>query len=142
MRVESEVCEPSVIENPTSIDDIPRYEEPNPYNYTSLQKSVRNVEIDKFVAKYPTVPSRWVEWCFDIINNRPIEETRKIIESGELEKPPEVAWHKGGVIENSVSVENPEGLKAPDMSSYVIGEDLENDTVTHRVEIDCSKMEN
>jgi hypothetical protein len=141
MKIDSEVCDPPVIENPTSIDDIPRYEEPNPFNYTPLQKSIRNNEIDKFVEKYPHLPTRWIEWCFDIVNNRPIEETRKIIESGELEKPPEVAWHKGGIIENSVSIENPKGNSAPDMTSYVVGEDLENNTTTHRVEVDCSKME-
>ena len=133
----SVACEPSVIENPTSIDDIPRYEEPNPYNYTALQKEVREKELDKFEVKYPNIPTKWIEWVFDMINNRPIEETRAIINSGELEKPPEIPYSLGGNVENAVQIEDASGNIITPATSTIKDDKFKDgeDTTTYKVEV-------
>ena len=96
------------LETPNNIDEeFDRYVPPNPYNYSKLQLEKRENEIEKFMKEYPKESRTHIEWVVDLIHQRPIEETRRMINSGELDKP----THKygspnGGTIEGAITVED------------------------------------
>lgn len=64
-------------------DEIPRYEEKNPFNYTKVELAKRKKAIRDAEKDYPGVPALWIEWMYDLIENKGEKEIERIIESGE-----------------------------------------------------------
>jgi hypothetical protein len=90
------------------VEGVPRYQKPNPYNYTKVQLAERTSAIRAMIKDYPTVPPMWVEWIYDVITNKPKEEVEKIINEGLWEGPGKFATAPGGVL-NTVEVLNEDG---------------------------------
>jgi len=87
------------------VEGVPRYEKPNPYNYTKVQIATRTSAVRAMIKDYPTVPPMWVEWLYDVITNKPQEEVEKIINEGLWEKPSKFDKAPGGLL-NTVEVFN------------------------------------
>jgi len=85
--------------------NLPKYQTPNPYNYTKVQLSKRKRDLKAIIADFPGVPPMWAEWIYDVIENMPQEEVEKIINEGLWEKEGKFAKAPGGLI-NSVEVFN------------------------------------
>lgn len=83
---------------------IPRYEEPNPFGYTEVQKAKRTKAIRDAMKDYSHLPRMWVEWMYDVIENKPVEEVTRIMNNNEWDKDPETPFRLGGV-EKSMTVE-------------------------------------
>lgn len=84
------------------IVEIPRYEEPNPFNYTNLQLAKRRKDITSACKDFPTVPRMWVEWMYDLTENMPKEEVEKIINEKLWEKEPDKKHDFGGTIKSFI----------------------------------------
>lgn len=85
----------------TKIDDeIPRHEPKNPFNYSKVQLAKRKKEISDAEKDYPNVPGLWVEWMYDLLQQKSSEEIEKIIESGEWEKHTNTERQFGGTIQS------------------------------------------
>jgi hypothetical protein len=88
--------------------DLPKYQAPNPYNYTNVQLAKRKRDIKAMIKDYPTVAPMWCEWLYDVIENMPQEEVEDIINSGKWEVPGKFATAPGGVL-NTVECLNEDG---------------------------------
>lgn len=80
--------------------DIPRYQEPNPFNYTELQKAKRNKAIKDAMKDYPHLPRLWIEWMYDVVENKPVNEVEEIIEKNLWDAPPDKPHKLGGVMKS------------------------------------------
>ena len=67
-------------------DEIPRYEEKNPFNYTKVELARRKKAIRDAEKDYPGVPALWIEWMYDLIEQKGEDEIERIIENGEWSK--------------------------------------------------------
>lgn len=88
--------------------ELPRYQKPNPYNYTEVQLSKRKRDIKAMIADYPTVNGMWCEWLYDVIENMPPEEVENIINNKLWEGNSKFAKALGGTS-NAVEVLNKDG---------------------------------
>ena len=86
--------------------DLPRYQAPNPYNYTPVQLAKRTRDLKQIVRDFPTVPPLWCEWMYDVIENTPPEEVEKIINEKLWEKPSEKFSKAPGGTLNTVECFN------------------------------------
>ena len=78
--------------------EIPRHVESNPFNYTEKQKAVRRKAIKDMGRDYPNLPHLWIEWLYDVIQNKPVSEVEEIMEKNLWDKPPEKSYDIGGAI--------------------------------------------
>lgn len=69
----------------TSIDEIPRHEPSNPYNYTKIQIAKRQMQLKQMEKDFPNVPYGWLELVWDFCENKTEDELNEIIESGAFE---------------------------------------------------------
>ena len=83
---------------------IPRYQEPNPYNFTPLQLAARTKALRDAAKDYPNVPTKWVEWLYDMVETKPKEEIENIINNKLWEGKPKERG-AGGTIPNSLIIE-------------------------------------
>jgi hypothetical protein len=60
------------------VSGIPRYEPPNPYNYTDDQKADKALALAKMKIIYPTVDSYYAEMVYDMCVNTKKEELDEI----------------------------------------------------------------
>ena len=63
----------------TKIEEFDRYVEKNHFNYTEMELAKRSKAIKDMEKDYPSIPGLWIEWLYDIIENKPKEEVEKII---------------------------------------------------------------
>jgi len=82
------------------VEGVPRYEKPNPYNYTKVQIAERTSAVRAMIKDYPNVPPMWVEWLYDTITKKSPEEVEKIINEGLWETPSKFSKPVGGVFKN------------------------------------------
>tara|TARA_R110000822_G_scaffold36507_2_gene102691 strand:- start:612 stop:905 length:294 start_codon:yes stop_codon:yes gene_type:complete len=61
------------------IEEFERYTAKNHFNYTEMELAKRSKAIKDLEKDYSTVPALWLEWLYDIIENKPKEEVEKII---------------------------------------------------------------
>lgn len=80
--------------------DIPRYQEPNPFGYTEIQKATRNKAIRDAMKDYPHLPRLWIEWMYDVTTNMPSNELTRIMENNEWDAEPEKKHTMGGVVKS------------------------------------------
>ena len=86
--------------------DLPKYQAPNPYNYTKVQLAKRKRDIKAMINDYPSVNPMWCEWLYDVIENTPPDEVNEIINSGSWEIPSKHhSKAKGGIL-NDVEIFN------------------------------------
>jgi hypothetical protein len=78
--------------------ELPKYENPNPYNYTKVQLAKRKKDIKAMIRDFPTVSPMWCEWIYDVIENTPKEEVEKIINEGLWEGPSKFSKAQGGIL--------------------------------------------
>lgn len=78
--------------------ELPKYEAPNPYNYTKVQLAKRKKDIKAMIRDFPTVSPMWCEWIYDVIENTPKEEVEKIINEGLWEGPSKFSKAQGGLL--------------------------------------------
>jgi NADH:ubiquinone oxidoreductase subunit len=90
----------------TTTIEIPRYKPNNPFNYSEFDKSKRAKAIRDAEKDYPTVPPMWIEWLYDVIENKDPEEVKRIIENNEWDKEPEQKHTLGGTLKSMV-IESP-----------------------------------
>jgi len=90
----------------TTTVEIPRHKPNNPFNYSEFEKSKRAKAIRDAEKDYPSVPPLWIEWLYDVIQNKDAEEVKRIIENNEWDKEPEHKYQQGGVLQSMV-VESP-----------------------------------
>jgi len=83
--------------------EFPRYEEPNHFNYTNLELAKRKKAINDALKDYPNLPAKWIEWVYDLIENKPADEVKKIINEGLWEKKLQER-DLGGLIKGSVEI--------------------------------------
>ena len=90
----------TTLDLPSSSTDIeiPRHSESNPFNYTEKQKAVRRKAIKDMGRDYPNVPHLWLEWLYDVIQNKPVSEVEEIMEKNLWDVPPETSHDTGGAI--------------------------------------------
>ena len=70
-----------------SINELPRYQPENPYNYSNVELAQRTKAIKDIQKDYPKVNISWVEWLYDTIENLPEAEVQDIIEKNLWDKP-------------------------------------------------------
>ena len=71
----------------TSIEELPRYQPENPYNYTNVELAKRTKAIKDIHKDYPKVNVAWAEWLCDTIENMPEAEVQEIMEKNLWDKP-------------------------------------------------------
>jgi hypothetical protein len=72
-----------------NVDEVvPRYVDPNHWNYTEDQKATRTKAIKAMQLDYPNTPALWIENIYDLIMNKTDEEVEEIKKSKSWEQPP------------------------------------------------------
>ena len=66
--------------------EFPRYEEVNHFDYTNLELAKRKKAINDALKDYPNLPGKWIEWIYDLIEEKPADEVKQIINEGLWEK--------------------------------------------------------
>ena len=61
------------------IEDFERYKAKNEFNYNEMDLAKRAKAIKDLEKDYPSVPALWLEWLYDVVENKPKEEVEKII---------------------------------------------------------------
>ena len=61
------------------LEEFERYKAKNPYNYSEMDLAKRSKALKDLEKDYPTVPSLWLEWLYDVIENKPKEEVEDMI---------------------------------------------------------------
>ena len=89
--------------------DLPKYQAPNPYNYTNVDLAKRKRDIKAMIRDFPTVSPMWVEWIYDVIENTPKDEVEAIINEGKWEVPSKLFSKAQGGVLHSVEVLNEDG---------------------------------
>jgi len=67
-------------------EEFERYKEPNPFNYSELELAKRKKALIDAEKDFPNVPPKWIEWLYDVLEQKGEEEVKKIIENKEWEK--------------------------------------------------------
>lgn len=80
------------------MDDIPRHEPKNPFNYTSLELAERKKAIRDATKDYPNIPEGWIEWMYDLIKNTSEEEIKDIINNKKWENEPKERDPAGTIV--------------------------------------------
>ena len=106
--------------------DLPKYEAPNPYNYSKVQIAKRKQDIKAMCRDYPTVNPMWAEWLYDVIENMEPEEVEKIINEGQWEGPGKFAKAPGGIL-NTVECLN------EDLTPYEFSPKVEEEVSPGRI---------
>ena len=76
----------TTIQEYTSIDEIPRYQAPNPYNYDELTLAKRATEIKAAMKDYPMLSEHTIAMAWDTTNSLGEERMTQIIKNKEWEK--------------------------------------------------------
>ena len=84
-----------------------RYKEPNPFNYTELELAKRKKALIDAEKDFPNVPPKWIEWMYDVLEQKGEEEVKKIIENKEWEPVINKDRQLSGVLK-TVEVVDPE----------------------------------
>ena len=71
----------------SSIQEFPRRERYNPHNFTEEQLARRDLEVIEAKKNHPTVPEKWLEWMWDIVETKSKEELDDIVNNKKWEKP-------------------------------------------------------
>ena len=100
--------------------EIPRIAPPDEklkklYNYTEFDLAKREKAINDGVRDHPKLPPKWIEWLYDIVENKPKEEVEKIINEKLWEKPIKQR-ELGGVIKGALEVLPPPPPQLTDSS--------------------------
>ena len=91
----------------TKIDDeIPRHEPKNPFNYSKVELAKRKKAVSDAEKDYPAVPGLWIEWMYDLLEQKGEEEVNRIIESGEWEKQTNPNRQFGGTLKSCEVLDN------------------------------------
>jgi hypothetical protein len=85
-----------------SIEEMPRYEAPNPFKYDNLTLAKRKKDVEAASRDYPNVPPSMIEMAWDLIQNNPEEEIVDIINNGKWEKAPKKERQAGGVVKSMI----------------------------------------
>tara|TARA_R110000823_G_scaffold42486_1_gene111296 strand:- start:901 stop:1233 length:333 start_codon:yes stop_codon:yes gene_type:complete len=93
----------SLINNVLIDDVIPRFVEKNFYNYSSLQLATRKKAIRDAEKDYPSVSPKFIEWMYDVIENKPKDEVEDIINNKLWETKAKPRMH-GGIINDSMEI--------------------------------------
>ena len=64
------------------IQDIPRHQPGNHYNYTPVQLAERKKALKDLQRDYPHLPYAWLEMTYDWHKNTPNEEVENIMNEG------------------------------------------------------------
>ena len=88
--------------------EIQRHKPNNPFNYSEFEKSKRAKAVRDAERDYPTVPPMWIEWLYDVIENKNPDELKRIIENNEWDKEPENKYDTGGILKSMVIESPPE----------------------------------
>lgn len=86
----------------STIDEMPRYEAPNPFNYDNLTLAKRKKEVETASRDYPNVPQSMIEMAWDLIQNNPEAEIDDIINHSKWEKAPKKERQTGGVVKSMI----------------------------------------
>ena len=82
-----------------SIDEeIPRYEAPNPYNYSKTQLAKRSKALRDMQRDYPHLPESWLEMVYDYNENTSQDEVERIINEGKWEAAGKFSKVTGGTL--------------------------------------------
>lgn len=95
-------------------------ERPNPLGYSKLELAEKDLAVEEMLKKHPKIPPKWLEWLWDTWKRNGEEEMRRIIDSGEWDKPL-VERQTGGVLKDAMEV-----LSPPQHTPQELGE-LETD---------------
>ena len=87
-------------------DEFPRYEPKNPFNYSNVELAKRKKAIIDAEKDFPNVPTLWIEWMYDLIEQKGEKEVARIINSGEWEKQINKDRQFGGTLKNCEILEN------------------------------------
>ena len=87
-------------------DEFPRYEPKNPFNYSNIELAKRKKAIVDPQKDFPNVPALWVEWMYDLIEQKGEKEINRIINSGEWEKQINKDRQFGGILKTCEILEN------------------------------------
>jgi len=91
----------------TKIDDeIPRHEPKNPFNYSKVELAKRKKAVSDAEKDYPAVPALWIEWMYDLLEQKGEEEVNRIIDSGEWEKQTNADRQYGGTLKSCEVLDN------------------------------------
>lgn len=75
------------MEDIQDIQDIPRHEPENHYNYTELELAERKKALRDMERDYPNLPFAWLEMAYDWHKNANEDEVKKIINEKLWEAP-------------------------------------------------------
>ena len=84
----------------SSIQEMPRYQATNPFNYDKLTLGTRKREVNEAMKDYPNVPPSMIEMAWDLIHNNPQETIDDIISTGKWEKAARKERPNGGVLQS------------------------------------------
>jgi hypothetical protein len=94
--------------NPTIVDasanEIPRAKRYNPLGYDEEQFARRDEKVDELAKKFPTIPTKWLEYLWDSMEKRTDEEITELIKSEKWLKPVKER-QMGGVLKDAMQVE-------------------------------------
>ena len=79
-------------------EEIPRYEAPNPYNYTKTQLAKRSKALRDMQRDYPNLPESWLEMVYDFHENTDQQEVERIINEGKWENAGMFSKVTGGTL--------------------------------------------
>jgi hypothetical protein len=85
-----------------SIDEMPRYEAPNPFNHDKLTLAKRKKEVEAAAKDYPNVPPSMIEMAWDLIASNDESTINDIINNGKWEAAPKKERITGGVAKSIV----------------------------------------
>tara|TARA_R110002153_G_scaffold39035_1_gene112692 strand:- start:174 stop:542 length:369 start_codon:yes stop_codon:yes gene_type:complete len=61
------------------LKEVPRYEMPNPRNYTNLELEEKAKRIKNLEKEFPNVPPYWVDMLYDYLSKKDDKELKKMI---------------------------------------------------------------
>jgi hypothetical protein len=94
-------------------DTIPRYEKPNPHNYTNLELAEKDKIMRVAEKEYPNQSPKIIELLYDMITKQKTqEEVNEIINKGLWEKKSSIVRPTGGTFK-TMEILDPEDLKKP-----------------------------
>jgi hypothetical protein len=87
-------------------DEIPRHQPKNPFNYSKVELAKRKKAVSDAEKDYPNVPGLWIEWMYDLLEQKGEAEVNRIIESGEWEKQTNLDRQYGGTLKSCEILDN------------------------------------
>ena len=92
-----------------SIDEFPRHQPSNPYNYDELTLAKRQLEINAAKRDFPHIPENVISMSWDTVHNLGESAMNEIIETKAWEKAKKKDRPQPGVY-NTITIENDESL--------------------------------